>query len=99
MGIQDHAFLTGIFVGRGYEVESNKEHGPGRPDILLTDDSNRRVLIIEAKKSESKSRMEQDCREALKQIIDQGYASGLDEYEVTCYGIAFYQKSAMVKKL
>ena len=30
-----HAFLAGAFVGLGYEVESNKEKGLGRPDILL----------------------------------------------------------------
>ena len=94
-----HAFLSGIFAGRGYEVESNKEHGLGRPDIRLTDDDNRRILIIEAKKSDSAARMEHDCEEALKQIVDQQYARGLEDYQVYCYGIAFYRKSALVKKL
>ena len=46
-----HAFLAGVFVGRGYEVESNKEKGLGRPDILLKDRKNRRAMIVEAKKS------------------------------------------------
>ena len=32
-----HAFLAGIFVGRGYEVESNRERGLGRPDIHSAD--------------------------------------------------------------
>ena len=32
-----HAFLAGIFVGRGYGVESNKERGLGRPDIHSAD--------------------------------------------------------------
>ena len=94
-----HAFLTGIFVGKGYEVESNKERGLGRPDIRLIDDDRRRVLIIEAKKSGSAAQMEHDCEAALKQIVDQEYAKGLDAYQVYCYGIAFYQKSALVKKL
>ena len=94
-----HAFLAGIFVGRGYEVESNKERGLGRPDIRLIDDANRRILIIEAKKSTHKEEMEQDCQEALRQIVDQEYAKNLDEYDVICYGISFYQKSACVKKL
>ena len=94
-----HAFLTGIFVGRGYTAESNKERGLGRPDIKLTDDDNRRILIIEAKKSESRARMAHDCEEALRQIVDQEYAKGLEAYKVICYGIAFFQKSAMVKKL
>ena len=94
-----HAFLAGIFVGRGYEVESNKERGLGRPDIRLIDDDNRRILIIEAKKSDSAGQMERDCDVALKQIVDQEYTKGLDAYQVYCYGIAFYQKSALVKKL
>ncbi len=94
-----HAFLTGIFVGRGYEVESNQERGLGRPDIRITDNANRRVLIIEAKKSGRKEQMESDCKEALQQIIDQEYAKNLDEYSVICCGIAFYRKSALVKKL
>ena len=94
-----HAFLTGIFVGRGYEVQSNKERGLGRPDIKLTDDDNRRVLIMEAKKSNSKAQMEYDCNAALQQIIEQEYAKDLDDYEVVCYGVAFYKKSALVKKL
>ena len=94
-----HAFLTGVFVGRGYEVESNKENGLGRPDIRLKDDDNRRALIIEAKKSESKGHMEHDAEMALKQIVDRQYANGLEDYDVSCYGIAFYQKSALVKKL
>ena len=35
-----HAFLSGIFVGRGgYIVNSNKERGLGRPDIDLRDKS------------------------------------------------------------
>lgn len=94
-----HAFLAGIFVGRGYSVESNKEHGLGRPDIKLVDRRNRRVLIIEAKKSDSAAQMERDCEEALKQIAEQEYAKDLEEYQVYCYGIAFYRKKALVKKL
>lgn len=94
-----HAFLVGIFVGRGYMTESNRERGLGRPDIKLTDDDNRRILIIEAKKSDNRTQMEHDCDEALQQIIDQEYAKGLDDYKVICYGIAFFQKSALVKKL
>lgn len=46
-----HAFLAGIFVGRGYNVASNKEKGLGRPDLLVKDKRNRRAIIIEAKKS------------------------------------------------
>jgi hypothetical protein len=43
--------------------------------------------------------MEQDCDRALRQIVDQGYAKGLQAYQVHSYGIAFFQKSAKVKML
>lgn len=93
-----HAFLTGIFVGKGYSVESNKESGLGRPDILLKDKKNRRALIIESKKSPKESNMDKLCLEALKQITTQKYAEGLYGYEqIFCYGIAFFQKQAKVK--
>ena len=32
-----HAFLAGIFAGAGYMVESNKEHGEGRSDVVVMD--------------------------------------------------------------
>ena len=96
-----HAFMAGLFVDRGYETKSNKERGLGRPDLQLFDMDNRRAMIIEVKKSDSKANMEKACDEALKQIRDNEYAKNLEtEFsEVLCYGIAFFQKSAMIKKL
>ena len=95
-----HAFLAGVFVGRGYSVESNKEKGLGRPDILLKDRKNRRAIIIEAKKSDKESDLNKDCDKAIKQIVDEKYAEGIDGYEqILCYGVAFYQKQAKVKRL
>lgn len=95
-----HAFLAGVFVGRGYNVESNKENGLGRPDILLKDKKNRRAIIIEAKHSKKEADMEKDCKEALEQIITEKYAEGLKGYEqIVCYGAAFYQKQVKVMLL
>ena len=95
-----HAFLAGIFVGRGYSVESNKEKGLGRPDILLKDKKHKRAIIIETKRSKKESNLKKDCDEAIRQIIDEEYAVGVKEYEqVLCYGVAFYQKKALVKQL
>ena len=95
-----HAFLAGAFVGIGYEVESNKEKGLGRPDILLKDEDNRRAIIIEAKKSEKEADLDKDLDEAIDQIITQKYAVGLYGYEqILCYGVAFFQKQAKVKLL
>ena len=93
-----HAFLAGVFVGRGYSVDSNKEKGLGRPDILLKDKKNRRAIIIEAKKSDKESDMEKDCVEAINQIVKEKYAEGLNGYEeIICYGAAFFQKQVKLK--
>ena len=96
-----HTFLAGLFVDRGYETKSNKERGLGRPDLQLFDAEHRRAMIIEVKKADSRANMEKSCDDALKQILDHEYAKNLDDgYEtVLCYGIAFFQKSAMIKKL
>ena len=96
-----HAFLAGLFVGMGYSVDSNKESGLGRFDVLVKDRRNRRAMLIEAKKSNSKEQMGKDCEEALQQILDKGYARSIEPgyQEVICYGIAFYRKSALIKKL
>ena len=93
-----HAFLAGIFVGMGYEVESNKEKVLGRPDILLKDEDNRRAIIIEAKPSKKESDLDKDCDKAINQIITEKYAEGLYGYEqILCYGVAFFKKQAKVK--
>lgn len=95
-----HAFLAGAFVGLGYEVESNKEKGLGRPDIFLKDDDNRRVIIIETKRSKKEDNLDQDCDRAVNQILSKKYAEGLYGYtQIFCYGIAFFQKQARVKRL
>ena len=95
-----HAFLAGLFVGRGYETESNKEAGLGRPDLQLFDRKNRRVMIMEIKRSGSQEQMQTDCEAALEQIRERDYAKGLDPgyRTVLCYGISFYRKTALVKQ-
>ena len=95
-----HAFLAGIFVGRGYSVASNKEAGLGRPDILLKDRKNRRAIIIESKRTDSESGLDKACDEAIEQIQRENYNCGLDGYEqINSYGIAFFRKQARVKAL
>ncbi|MCI8969247.1 MAG: hypothetical protein HFH75_17025 [Lachnospiraceae bacterium] len=79
-------------------LESNKEKGLSRPDLLLLDQKNRRAIIIEAKRSEKEPQLETDCSKAVSQITAMKYADGLYGYEqILCYGIAFFQKRAMVK--
>jgi hypothetical protein len=94
-----HAFLAGIFVGLGYAVESNKEHGTGRPDILLKDKMNRRALIIEAKVAKAENEIAKMKQEAVDQIGKEKYWKGLDGYRtILCYGVCFYRKTAVVEE-
>ncbi|MBR2527460.1 MAG: AAA family ATPase [Blautia sp.] len=94
------AFIAGIFAGRGYVPQSNKEHGLGRPDVYLRDRRNRRMMIIECKKSDSKNRMDYWCDNALKQIVEKKYAVKTEGFDIVlCYGISFFEKRAKVKLL
>ena len=95
-----HAFLAGIFTGAGYSVESNKEHGEGRSDIIVYDPVNGQAAVFEAKYSSALEHMESDCNRAIAQIDARMYAKELeDDYDhVFCYGIAFYKKRCLVKK-
>ena len=97
-----HAFLAGLFTGLGYAVDSDRERGLGRPDLEVRDRDNRRALVLEAKRADSESAMERACEEALSQIARNRYSedASLDGYEtVLCYGIAFFKKKALVRKL
>ena len=99
-----HAFLAGIFAGAGYTVDSNKEHGEGRSDVVIYDEANSRVAIFEAKYSRNQELLLSECDRALNQINDRMYAEEYaddyaDDYdEILCYGIAFLKKRCVVKK-
>ena len=95
-----HAFLAGIFTGAGYMVDSNKEHGEGRSDVVVYDSINGRVAIFEAKYTKVLTNLEAECDIALQQIDDRMYAKEYeDDYDqILCYGISFFKKRCMVKK-
>ena len=95
-----HAFLAGIFTGAGYMVESNKEHGEGRNDIVVSDPVNGQAAVFEAKYSRTLEGLADSCRKALQQIDDRRYAEDLrDSFDqVMCYGIAFYKKRCVVMR-
>ena len=95
-----HAFLAGILASFHYSVESNREHGEGRSDIVVYDEENSRVVIFEAKVAKSPEELPAACDAALRQIEARQYAEDFrDEYdEILCYGIAFYKKRCLVKQ-
>ena len=95
-----HAFLAGIFTGAGYMVDSNKEHGEGRSDVVVCDPVNGRVAIFEAKYTKNQEKLESTCNTALQQIDERLYAKEYeDDYDqILCYGISFFKKRCFVKK-
>ena len=95
-----HAFLAGIFTGAGYVVESNKEHGEGRSDVVVHDSENGRVAIFETKYSKRMENMDSDCDKALQQIRKRMYAEEYEEDydQIFCYGISFFRKRCLVRK-
>ena len=94
-----HAFLTGILAGSGCAVESNREHGQGRSDIVMYHPDRPQVVLFEAKYAKTLNGLEASCAAALQQIEDRQYAKEFEEdYDsVLCYGIAFYKKRCLVK--
>ena len=95
-----HAFLAGIFTGAGYSVDSNRERGEGRSDVVVRNSSKGRVALFEAKYAKTLDGLEVSCEAALRQIEDRQYAKDFaDDYDdILCYGIAFYKKRCLVKK-
>ena len=95
-----HAFLAGIFTGAGYSVESNREHGEGRSDVVVYDSVNGRVAVFEAKYTRVLENLEKECDTALNQIDDRMYAKEFeaDYDEILCYGISFFKKRCLVKR-
>ena len=95
-----HAFLAGIFTGAGYSVDSNRERGEGRSDVVVRNSSKGRVALFEAKYAKTLDGLEASCDAALRQIEDRQYAKDFaDDYDdILCYGIAFYKKRCLVKK-
>ncbi len=97
-----HGFLSGVLSGlKGYTVKSNRESGLGRPAILILERRRHQLaIIIEIKVAPKFGQLAVKCDEALRQIEERNYEAELVEdcyQKIVKYGIAFYQKSCMVK--
>ena len=96
-----HAFVAGLFSGAGYDVRTNSEQGIGRADIIVKDQSHRRVLVIEVKwPGKSGQSLEKECADALNQIKEKQYMKNLqiEGYTtVLCYGAAFHGKTCLIR--
>ena len=96
-------FYHGILLGLlGYKdtwlVSSNEESGEGYSDILVRSEDEETGMVIEVKYAED-GRLENACREAVRQIERKRYAEQLQEEgigHVLRYGIACYKKRCRI---
>ena len=93
-----HAFLAGLLSGAGYSVNSNRETGTGRADIMLLDRKNRRAAVFEIKRSPDIKHMEEDAEAALLQIRSREYGYDLEGFRtIFFYGASFCRKNALIR--
>ena len=94
-----HAVLVGLFIGCGYDVESNHEVGYGRPDIVIIDRRNARAAVIETKHSSTLKDLDANVREALHQIVEKKYDAEVREEldNVLLWGMAFFKKRCLAR--
>lgn len=97
-----HAFLAGLLSGvKGISVESNKEYGEGRADIIVKNEYSSKAAVLELKIAGNISDVPSKCDEALEQIDDKRYVQPLIEeegFDVIKYGVVFFKKRCFVKK-
>ena len=94
-----HAFLAGLLSGvKGIKVESNREVGTGRADVILKNPRMARVAVFEFKHAASEADMEKKCNEAVEQITKKEYSFPFRNETIRKYGIAFFQKKCIVKE-
>ena len=94
-----HAVLVGLFIGCGYDVESNHEVGYGRPDIVIIDRRNARAAVIETKHSSTLKDLGANVSEALRQIVEKKYDAEVREEldNVLLWGMAFFKKRCLAR--
>ncbi len=98
-----HGFLVGLLeYSDEYLVESNRESGTGRNDIVIKNVLTREIAVILEIKSVNKGEtLDSMCDIALKQIDEKQYEVnlGYEGYKkIIKYGIAFEGKRCMIKK-
>ena len=90
-----HAFLAGIFTGLGYAVDSNKETGEGRADVVVHDYIEKRIAIFEVKCPDVKKKTTKD---AIEQIERKKYEASFPGFMIISYGITMSKKGCTVEK-
>jgi hypothetical protein len=90
-----HAFMLGLFMGLGsaYHVDSNKEAGKGRYDIIIIPkDKNKKGILIEFKIAQTPETLMESAKDALAQIQTKNYTNAFVQHDiqnVLLIGMAF----------
>lgn len=83
-------------------MESNRESGEGRLDIVIYPNNLREtVIVIECKHSIMQKDLIEDSQKGANQIKDKKYLEGIlskGYLKVVGYGIAFYKKQCYITK-
>ena len=93
-----HGLILGmtLYLDRDYYVNSNRESGLGRYDVIIEPkNKNNRGYILEFKVVKDEKDLENTAKEAIEQIIDKKYDTQLKERgikDITLIGIAFFGK-------
>ncbi len=93
-----HGLILGmtLYLDRDYYVNSNRESGLGRYDVIVEPkNKNNRGFILEFKVAKSEKELEKVSEEAIEQIINKKYDTSLEERgirDITLLGIAFFGK-------
>lgn len=98
-----HGFMAGILQNmNNYYLESNREAGNGRPDMVVRYNSLRgTAIIMEFKYSRHFQDMDRDASEAVAQIERKRYDERLKQEgykNIKKYGLTFYRKDCFAKK-
>ena len=99
-----HGLILGmsLFLDRDYYVNSNKESGLGRYDVIIEPkNKNNRGFILEFKVVKEEVDLDKVSKEAIEQIINKKYDIQLKERgikDITLIGIAFFKKLLKVNK-
>lgn len=100
-----HGFFLGLFVqiGGNYIIDSNREYGLGRPDIvIIPKDNNKTAFVFEFKWESTKGTKSLDslANGAIKQIKDKKYNEGIKakygHKDIICFGVGFKGKKLKI---
>ena len=101
-----HGFMVGLLSGmnlKEYTIESNREAGKGRGDIIVRHiNQNGKAIIFELKYTVQANAMESLANQAIRQIEEQQYdrallQAGFGKDNIIKYGVCFHKKSCLVK--